>query len=532
MPAAITIPAGASSAVFEISAVDDAIVDGSQPVVVQAVAAGYAGAAGALHVHDNDTPTLTLSIDTDSISEQGGIAHGTVHRNTIDGPLLVSLSSDDATEATTPSFVTIPAGVASATFDITGVDDAVVDGGQIAAIAATAQGYVGAVSGLQVTDNDTPTLTLSLDADRVSENGGIAHATVHRNTIDGSLTVAVSLDDATEADAPQLVTIPAGASQATFDIIGLDDAIVDGVQAVTIAVAADGHAAADARLVVDDDDTPTLTLAIDADSISEQDGVATATVHRNTIDGPLAVSLSSSDADQAGVPASVTIPAGSMAVTFEIVAVDDTIVDGSQTISVTAVADGHSGDSVQLTVVDNDVRPPEPPIETPLVEQAQEPNISNQPVPAFATQEVNVMDVSGDGQITPLDVLIIVNHLNGAGGGVREFLPEFARLDINGDNAVTPMDVLKLINHLNASSPQTSAADAVFQQSGEAEGEAQAELAPVTSAAEEDVLVPKGFGGQVEVDIPGGEASTDAIASDDVFASVESWEEELLPPLG
>ncbi|MEM8733689.1 MAG: dockerin type I domain-containing protein, partial [Planctomycetota bacterium] len=72
-------------------------------------------------------PELNLVIDEDAISENGGTSQATVSRNTesLDA-LVVMLSSDDTTEATVPSSVTIPAGAPSVSFTISGVDDTIV----------------------------------------------------------------------------------------------------------------------------------------------------------------------------------------------------------------------------------------------------------------------------------------------------------------------------------------------------------------------------------------------------------------------
>jgi hypothetical protein len=64
-------------------------------------------------------------------------------------------------------------------------------------------------------------------------------------------------------------------------------------------------------------------------------------------------------------------------------------------------------------------------------------------------------DVNGDGQITPLDILTIVNDLNTHGvrslptsGSILAFQ---GLLDTNGDNMVTALDILLVVNHLNRS---------------------------------------------------------------------------------
>ncbi len=55
-------------------------------------------------------------------------------------------------------------------------------------------------------------------------------------------------------------------------------------------------------------------------------------------------------------------------------------------------------------------------------------------------------DVSGDGVVSPLDVLLVVNQLNDALRGRNAYHPS---TDVNRDGIVTPIDALLVINHLN-----------------------------------------------------------------------------------
>lgn len=73
---------------------------------------------------------------------------------------------------------------------------------------------------------------------------------------------------------------------------------------------------------------------------------------------------------------------------------------------------------------------------------------------AVLTPRVTVPeDTNGDGVVTPLDVLLLINYLNahvsGAGMPVGDFP---AAYDVNRDGRVTPLDVLLVINHLNVAS--------------------------------------------------------------------------------
>ncbi|MFP6612825.1 MAG: choice-of-anchor D domain-containing protein, partial [Pirellulales bacterium] len=89
----------------------------------------------------------------------------------------------------------------------------------------------------------------------------------------------------------------------------------------------------------------------------------TGTVSRNTDPtDALVVTLSGDDAGEADVPQQVTIPAGAASVEFDIDAVDDAIVDGTQTVVFTANAAGHVPDAAVLEVTDDDTAASEPEI--------------------------------------------------------------------------------------------------------------------------------------------------------------------------
>ena len=67
--------------------------------------------------------------------------------------------------------------------------------------------------------------------------------------------------------------------------------------------------------------------------------------------------------------------------------------------------------------------------------------------------DINPYDVDGDGVLTPLDPLILINHINNNGTGPIEQPGEgegrLPDLDVDGDGKVTPLDILILINKLN-----------------------------------------------------------------------------------
>ncbi|MCA8997223.1 MAG: VCBS repeat-containing protein [Planctomycetaceae bacterium] len=102
------------------------------------------------------TWNLTLSILPTSATE-GGTATGTVTRDgDLSQPSLVMLNSGDVSEASVPVSVMIPAGMASATFQIQAVDESFADGTRQVTITATAlDAAAPATSNLTLLDNDS-----------------------------------------------------------------------------------------------------------------------------------------------------------------------------------------------------------------------------------------------------------------------------------------------------------------------------------------------------------------------------------------
>ena len=69
----------------------------------------------------------------------------------------------------------------------------------------------------------------------------------------------------------------------------------------------------------------------------------------------------------------------------------------------------------------------------------------------FAAPYVGSLDVNADGELSPLDVLLVINYLNAPTETNRNGDGESSgnRLDVNGDGWISPLDVLMLVNHLN-----------------------------------------------------------------------------------
>ena len=428
VPASVRIEANQTQATFEIKAVDNNLFDGLRTAQISAAASGYVAAT--VDVQIADFEQLSLSIVASSISELGGVAIGTVSRpnSDISQPIDVTVTSGSTLQATVPVSVRIEANQSQATFEIRAVDNDLLDGSRIVKITTQATGYQSAVADLTIEDFEQLLVTLSASA--ISEFGGTTVGTVRRpNTdISQSLTVQVSSSDATEAmiqnSSQQFVTILAGQTSATFSVNSVDDALLDGGQGVILRATAPGYSAGSAQLNVTDSES--LVLSILPIEISEKDGVAKATITRSDTGslGELTVQITASDSTNATFPASVLIAAGQVTGDFEIRSRDNTSLNPDRILQIEVASAGFESDDAELKIVDDESSKP---WRNPL----------------------NNLDVNGDGFVTPLDALLIVNHLSAFGSG-RLSLPWTGRyIDASGDDFISPSDALQVINFLN-----------------------------------------------------------------------------------
>ena len=153
----------------------------------------------------------------------------------------VALSSNDTSEFTVPATVTILAGQTSATFNVTVVDDTLIDGPQTATVTAHVQNWTDGSAALDVLDNDG-----WLDAAVADRGlGGCRNGQRHRRvtlggTLGADLVVTLPRPTCSELQVPATVTIPAGQTTATFILTVVNDADRDGTQTVTVTAAAAG----------------------------------------------------------------------------------------------------------------------------------------------------------------------------------------------------------------------------------------------------------------------------------------------------
>jgi uncharacterized protein YjiK len=159
--------------------------------------------------------SATVSVFSESAANPASI--GTVTRTgATTSELVVTLSSSDTTEATVPASVTIPIGLASASFDITAVNDNFPDGDKSAIITASASGATSGTTTLTVNDDGDVYVQKLLLTEVLSQQAATAVSDFWELTNISSETVSLEgyswHDNGRSASAAQAYKLPAGSS--------------------------------------------------------------------------------------------------------------------------------------------------------------------------------------------------------------------------------------------------------------------------------------------------------------------------------
>jgi len=325
VPNTVTVPEGSASVTFTISTQP---VTSSTSVTITATAEGVTRTA----TFRVDPFVALHSLTIDPTTVHGG--NPAMGRITLTGAappdgFVVNLSSSNTNVATVPSTVTVPAGATSATFTISTQE---VNAPTNVAISASAEGVTRTAS-----LNVRPLVTIhSLTVQPTSVVGGstaTGTVTLTAPAPTGGAIVNLSSSNTNVATVPSTVTVPAGATRATFTI---STQAVANSTSVTIAASV-GGVTRTASLRV----SPSITLhslTIRPASIvggSTATGIVTLTAPAPS--GGFVVNLSSSNTNVATVPSTVTVPAGTTSATFTI---STQGVASSTSVTITASAGG------------------------------------------------------------------------------------------------------------------------------------------------------------------------------------------------
>jgi uncharacterized repeat protein (TIGR01451 family) len=195
----------------------------------------------------------------------------------------------------------------------------------------------------------------------VMEGQGTVDGTVSLPIAPTSNVVAVlRSSNPSELMVPATVKIGAGETSAPFPATIVDDALLDGVQQVTITATKIGYSGHSATATVHDNEQSALTLTLPEALIEgftpssdlPPPGQGTVTAAQN-VDADTVVSLSASD-PSVQLPATVTISAGANTATFLISIADNLQIDGNRLATISASVENWMSATGTVEIVDDE----------------------------------------------------------------------------------------------------------------------------------------------------------------------------------
>lgn len=303
-------------------------------------------------------PLFTLAIPANATEGDGVLAGaGQIQLpNTTPTNITITLTSSNTNKVTVPPTVTLLAGQSSVSFDLDIGNGGLLDGTQDAAITAYVPGYGLRSATMQVYDNESATLQLSLPSP-VSEGQGTVQGTVYCNPApDADVSISLYSSNTAVIQVPESVVLPEGQTSTVFTATIVDGDQIAGPQSATVVAHVQNWTDGSATISVLNDISLDLSVALPA--IAEKNAGLIANGGMVSIVGTLTtnlpVTLVSSDTNKLLVPVCVSIPAGQLSNTFNLTLVDNFIPDGNEVVSVTADASGFTNGSASILVIDDE----------------------------------------------------------------------------------------------------------------------------------------------------------------------------------
>lgn len=162
VPSTVVIPANAASIDVGVSAVDDAIFDGTQELLIAAGATGYANATQSVFVTDYQPVSIAaqrIEITEEIVATRSTQVEVSVRSPAPAGGVVLQLSATPGGQLTMPTTVTIPAGATKATISVSAIDDFLPEQRQTIRIVATGPGVIAGQIDLTIVDTDLPIWT-------------------------------------------------------------------------------------------------------------------------------------------------------------------------------------------------------------------------------------------------------------------------------------------------------------------------------------------------------------------------------------
>ncbi len=384
VPANVAFAAGETSQEFAVTAVDDAVDDDGEAVVLgfgalpSGVAAGEPATA-AVALADDDVRGVTVRPEALNVPE-GGSGSYTVVLDTeptaevtvlVAAPSASELSLDETSLTFAPAIWSRPQTV---TVRAAEDADAMADDPVTLIHAVRGGDYEGVPAApveVKIIEDDAPTLAVAGGTAAEGE-GAIEFAVTLSLASSSAVTVEYATSDVSAMAGADyqwtagILTLPAGTTEAAIRVRVVDDDIDEADETFRVllsnavnAVVGDGEAFGE----IADDDLPVVEIAADRSAVEEGGTAAFTLTRAGDLTGPLTVPVRVAERGvflSDGVPSAATFAAGAATAALEAATTEDAVdeADGAVTAAILGAASHRVGASARavVTVADNDVR--------------------------------------------------------------------------------------------------------------------------------------------------------------------------------
>ena len=400
IPTSVTILAGETSAVIDLSVLDDAILEDNETVIVTLLTTDDAdvtvdpsAAADSITIKDGDTATAAISVTDSTASEPGDDGEFTVtlsnksDKDTVIDYVVTGLAESGSDFTTLTGSVTIAAGSLSETIALSVIDSDLLEDNESVIITLTGSNDVDVTidataeaATIVIADDDVATVSVMANVATASEPGTDGQFTVTMTDASDKDTLVSYLITGTAGNGIDFTTlsgtvvIEAGSKTATLDVEILDDAILEESETVILTlvgtddldVTVDSLAAV-ATVTIDDDDKADVSIsAFDATASEPNDHghflvTMTNASDKDTVIDFVVTGTADSGDDYTALPASITIAAGETSAMIDVSVIDDNLLESSETVVVTLTNTSDADASIDtaantatITIADDD----------------------------------------------------------------------------------------------------------------------------------------------------------------------------------
>ena len=374
LPASLTFNAGETETSFQLTAKDDTVDDDDESVTLTFGALPTRVTKGTnpeatVNIDDDDDPEVTVTYAQASYTvDEGDTITITVTlsadpERTVTVPITVTHNggATDADHTVLPASLTFNAGETGRSFTLGAVQDTIDDDDESVTLAfgplpARVTAGTPGQSTVSIVDDDVPEITVTYPqaSDTVAEGGTITVTVALSADPERTVTVPITAthnNGATAADytvLPASLTFNAGETEKSFPFGAVQDSVDDDDESVsltfgTLPARVTEGTNSESTVSIDDDDDPevTVTYAQASYTVDEGDPVTiTVTLSADperTVTVPITVTHNNgaTGADYTGLPASLNFNAGETEKSFTLSAVQDTVDDDDESVTLT-----------------------------------------------------------------------------------------------------------------------------------------------------------------------------------------------------